>query len=280
MNDGERQERPARRSTPISKLVPKSDNELNIKSSKQIRPENGKVKRPISKEALQSFHTPNKHRNVQSIKKAKVTPNTPNTPVKKLLLSELASTPLNFKIHNDQSTQKTTTPKIPISDITPRLNVPKATPNNVEKVPLQTILDQAQVQPFVEIPMMKTESSNFTSLDLTHDPNSLLYQAQLPIVHLNNWYRVTQHQIVERQTQITPTHEVISCQKFNGQVLLVDCIKFSDNTKETALLLNYRQHPLASSKVQTIQQGSQISLNEGYKVFQSLRLYKNWKLQT
>lgn len=271
------QQRPAKRATPISQLIPKSNAELNIRSPKQtIKQDKRKHKRPISKDALQSFHSPDKVNNneCRALKKLKKPSATP------MPISEIASTPLKFEIHQDQPPKTPPTPKIPMSEIRAKQTLPRPLPTTTtEKLPLQKILDLAQEQPFNDVPMLKAESSNFTSLDLAHDQDSLLYQAQIPFVHLNNWYRITQHLIVEKNLKLRATHEIVTFQRFNEQIFLVDCIRLIDDVEERALLINYRQHPLTSSKLQDIQPGSKISLLEGCKVLGSLKLYKNWKLQ-
>lgn len=275
------QQRPSKRSRPISALIPKSENELNISKSKQEK--NGLITpaKSITKEKLHEFHSyserDDKQKNLKSRKINSISTSV-KTPSKKLALSEIKSTttPLAFKIKEDVPPTPTT-PKIPISNLTPKQNLkPLEQPN--DKIPLQILLDQAQEQPFKEIPMLKNDSSNFTSISLDHDTSSLLYQAQLPFVHMNSWYRVTQSQVLERNIDVEATHIIISCENFSDCLVSVICQKLSDDSLERVLLLNYRQHPYISLKIKKMESGSKISLIEGVKVLDSLKLYRNWKL--
>jgi len=314
------QQRPAKRSTPISQLIPKTDNDLNVqKSTHNKLVHNGK--RPISKKALHQFHTPDKKENGSNFKKFKTT-TTPTTPVtpsassKKLLISEIAQTPLQFKIYKDHqendsqsnssSSSKKTTQKIPISDIKSKnLSTPLQSKTvEKDKVPLQKVLDLAQdhhhqLIDITTTPMLKTESSNiFISSAINKDTHSLLYQAQLPLIHLNNWFKITQHQIVQKNQLdnekssnfVKMTHEVISCGKYSDQLLFVNCKKISEDVRddkqqqevknENVLLLNYRQYPSMSEKIQKMKNGCKIALIGGVTVVDSLKFYQNWKLES
>lgn len=269
------QQRPSKRSKPISALIPKSENELNISKSKQNLITPGKS---ITKEKLYDFHNSSSSEKELNKKKIRKVNFPISTPTKKLALSEI-KTPLSFKIKEDTTPITPSTPKIPISTLTPNSSLKPTVEQSNEKIPLQIFLDKAQDQPFKEVPILKNDSSStsFSSINLNNDTDSLLYQAQLPFIHINSWYKVVQPQILNNF--INPTHVIISFEIFSDCLIFVICQNLSNKLIEKALLINYRQHPFTNMKINKMGSGSKISLIEGIKIMgSSFKLYKNWKL--
>ncbi|CCH43825.1 hypothetical protein BN7_3379 [Wickerhamomyces ciferrii] len=297
--DGNTTSRPSKRSKPSPQPFSKSQNEFNIKRNTQSN--------PINKEILRNFH--NSTKSDQSNSKSKSKPNTPakspgffrknfvlqdnsNSPIiNRTPISKVTPSKLKFQIYNDNQPSDQTPSKIPISTIKPDTIQSPVTqsPQAIEKISLKSLLEAAsRDQSFRDpIPAVNADFTHNIGVLSHSEEGSLVHQAQLPFINLNNWMKITEHKILDPSNTVEKDEYLYSInylELFNDHLIFAKCQKVHSDDEvvgdeRKVFLLNHKQSIDDTVKInEKIQLGSKVLLFEGFNTPIGIKVYKNWKL--
>jgi hypothetical protein len=115
------------------------------------------------------------------------------------------------------------------------------------------------------IPKRKLESV------ILPEHQGLLKDAHLPLMHLNNWFKLHTPNVLTKSHEGT-LQTVGAVRKLNDMLMMVTI----DN--EDILLLNYDQSLPSFNRIQQLRPGDQVRLIQHFQVSSILKLYYDWKL--